>query len=709
MYSAATRKRNTKYATSFRFGTFVALSLLLLAACSKEPPIESSPNSVAVPPEVTRSNPFMTGLNQPIDYATVTAGDVSAYADTVLEQVTLQTEVIRAEANPAFDNVIGAIDGIYRDISVAANNCWLMYWVSTDEATRDAGLESYKKLDTWRMALYSDEQIFEQIVVVSESEEQTGSAAKLVADLIRDMRHTGVGLEPEAKARFLALTEENNDLSTQYSTHMNSDTSVLAIDELGAVGLPENFKTRYAAAEGGYEIPVIAANRGPVMNNAENEDTRRDFTVLYRSRAAAENMPILDQLVANRYEIGQIFGHDSFANYQLENNMAQNSENVWNFLNDLTERTAEKASKDLARLKQYRSDHGGAAIDQPLRPWDANFYRNQILKTEYGVDQEKIREYLPLSGALAGMMDFYQGLLGLEFRTVESPSVWHEEVKFYEVYEAGELTGRFYLDLFPRPNKESWFYAVSLTPGSARSEGYEVPVAMMLANFTRPSGELPSLISHSELSTLFHEFGHIMNMMSYHGEYAQQSNTLNDFAEAMSSIFENWIWDYDVLKSFAEHYESGEVLPEETFQKMLAAKSVNSGLSAQRSVEYSVYDMMLYDRYDPENPIPTDDIWPLIGEQFVMPSYIEGTHTQASWIHVNTHPVYMYGYLWSDVYAQDMFTKFEENGLKDTATGVLYRKLILANGTQRPIEPVVEEFLGRPSNNEAYVRSLGLE
>jgi len=236
-----------------------------------------------------------------------------------------------------------------------------------------------------------------------------------------------------------------------------------------------------------------------------------------------------------------------------------------------------------------------------------------------------------------------------------------------------------------------------------------VPVAMMLGNFTRPSGELPSLISHSELRTLFHEFGHIMNSVSYAGQYALQSNTLADFAEAMSSIFENWIWDYDVLKSFAEHYESGEVLPEETFQKMLAAKSVNSGLSAQRTVEFSVYDMMLYDRYDPENPMPTDDIWPYIGEQFVQPSYIEGTHAQASWIHVNTHPVYMYGYLWSDVYAQDMFTKFEENGLKDTETGVRYRKLILANGTQKPIEPVVEEFLGRPSNNEAYVRSLGLE
>ena len=316
---------------------------------------------------------------------------------------------------------------------------------------------------------------------------------------------------------------------------------------------------------------------------------------------------------------------------------------------------------------------------------------------------------MPLANALTGMMDFYQELLGLEFRAVDSPSVWHEEVEFYEVYEQGKLTGRFYLDLFPRPNKETWAYGVSLTPGSARSEGYEVPVAMMLANFTRPLGELPSLISHGELRTLFHEFGHVMNMMSYKGQYAIQSETLNDFGEAMSAIFENWIWDYGVVKSFAAHYQSGEVLPEEIFQKMLEARTVNSGLAAQRMLERSVYDMMLYNRYDPENPMPTDDIWPYIGQRFVQSRYIEGTHEQASWIHVNTHPVYMYGYLWSDVYAEDMFTQFEQNGLRDTETGIRYRQLIMGNGTQRPIEEAVEEFLGRPSNNEAYVRSLGLD
>ncbi len=177
----------------------------------------------------------------------------------------------------------------------------------------------------------------------------------------------------------------------------------------------------------------------------------------------------------------------------------------------------------------------------------------------------------------------------------------------------------------------------------------------------------------------------------------------------MSQIFENWIWDYDILKTFAMHYETGEVLPEETFRNMLDAKNLVSGIGAQSSVQASMYDMELYNRFDPGNPTPTDDIWRQLADRFVYSSYIEGTHPQAAWIHINTHPTYYYGYLWSRVYAQDMFTQFEENGLLDTETGKRYRRLVLANGTQRPVLDAVEEFLGRAPNNEAYIRSLGLE
>lgn len=681
-----------------RHGLTMALVIILLGAgCSPEQRVGSS------------DNPFFAPLNEPVAYGEVTADHVSDYAQTVMEQAAVSAEAIRTAEAPKFDNVVAAYDEVMSEMEKAASNSWMLYWVSPDSLTRVAGLAAFHRLDSLSTVLASDKAIYDQIAAVAQSEALAGVREKLVFDLVRNMKHSGVDLEAADLDRYRALTAEINDLTSQYSTNMNTATPTLVLDEAGVRGLPDNLKSRYATGEGTYKIPVIAVNNRPVLDNAVEEQTRRAYATAYANRAADENLAILDQLVANRHELGRIMGHSSYADYSLELNMAQNPDNVWRFLDDLIDRTKGKAAEDLVRLKEVRRAVAGTPHDVQMNPWDLGYYRNTLLKNEFQVDAEEIREYLPLERALEGMMELYQELLGFEFRRVENASVWHEEVEMFEVYEEGTLAGRFYLDLFPRPNKESWFYGVSLTPGHKSPNGYEVPVWMLLGNFTRPTADLPSLVSHGELGFLFHEFGHIVAGMSYKGEFMLQSESRPDFGEAMSQIFENWTWNYDVLSLFATHYETGGVLPQETFENMLAAKNVTSGLDAQRGLQLAVYDMVLYNRHDPENPMPTDDIWRSIADRFVFWDFIEGTHPQASWIHINTHPVYYYGYLWSRVYAEDMFTQFEDNGLRDTETGKRYRQLILANGTQRAIEEVVEDFLGRPTNNEAYVRSLGLE
>ncbi len=408
--------------------------------------------------------------------------------------------------------------------------------------------------------------------------------------------------------------------------------------------------------------------------------------------------------------MAKIMGYNSYASYNLVPKMAKNPENVWNFLNDLVSKSKQKALKDVVVLDNARNEDQHINSDKPINPWDIGYYNNQILKSKYQVDSEKLREYFPMNESLKGMMAIYEQLLGLQFKKVENASVWSPDVELYNVFEGDKLKGRFYLDLYPRPNKETWFYGMELANGKSTSQGYQVPVKMLLGNFTKPTETLPSLLSFNELNTLFHEFGHIMEGVSYEGEFGLQQNSKADFAEAMSQMFENWLWNYDVLSSFGKHYKTGEVFPKEIFEKLKNAKNLSSGLSAQSSLRRCIYDMDLYDKYNPKTPFNTDELWKTIDNELgVLPLYVDGTHPQASWIHINTHPVYMYGYLWSEVYAQDMFTVFEKNGLKDQATGIRYRKLILANGSQRDIVDAVNEFLGRPSNNEAYIKSLGLE
>ncbi|RLD29478.1 MAG: hypothetical protein DRI75_03240 [Bacteroidetes bacterium] len=678
---------------------------ILLMSCSN--------NTETTAIKLSADNPFNVALNVPIDYANVTGEAIEEYVDVTIKNATLEIETIKNQKDPTFENTFVVLDKINNDLSKAYSNAHMFFWVSPDSTARANGLAGYQKIAPLFTDIYSDKTLFNQLEKFVQSDaykELTGHRKILVDDAIDGFKLSGVNLSDENLKKFKTLNEEINKLTSQYSTNMNTANLVLTLDEKASEGLPENFKAKYKTDSNTFEIPVMPATRGPVMSNAKSEETRKEFTTKYSNRGADKNLVILDSLISKRYQIGRLMGFESYAAFNLKPKMAKNSETVWNFINDLVAKSKDKAKQDLEILKSIRNKELKAQNDNPVNPWDISYYNNQILKTQFNVDHEKIREYLPMKECLSGMFEIYQELLGLEFRKVENPSVWHEEIEMYEVYEGEKLKGHFYLDLFPRPNKESWFYGVGLKNGRMTSQGYEVPVSMLLGNFTRPTESLPSLLSHRELNTLFHEFGHIIDGMSYEGEFSSQADSKRDFAEAMSQIFENWIWDYDTLSSFARHYETGEVLSKEMFDNMLNAKNVSSGLGAQRSLRSCIYDMNIYDKYNPEKQLDTDQLWRDIDKNMdVMSSYIEGTHPQASWIHINTHPVYYYGYLWSEVFAQDMFTVFEKNGLKDAETGLRYRKLILANGSQRDVLEAVEEFLGRPSNNEAYIKSLGLK
>ncbi|MCP4311502.1 MAG: Zn-dependent oligopeptidase [Bacteroidetes bacterium] len=678
------------------------LILMAMVAC----------NQTDSPGDGTAGNPFFNELNKVVQYGDVTHEHITRYAEITLKQIDKSLDGIRGVDAPGFDNVFLPFDKVINDLGKASSRCFMFYWVSPDSISRTKGLEGYLLLDSLNNRLSSDSGVYKQMLAFSETVEYTqleGHRKVFVDDVKQSFEHAGVNLEPEKLAKFKELKAEISDLSSQYSINMNTANEVLKLDEAGAEGLPENFRESYRAAEGGYDIPVMPATLGPVLNNAAIEKTRKAFLVKYSNRGWEKNLDILDDMVSKRYDMARLMDYDSYASYTTSRKMSKNPEAVWSFLNDLIARAGEKAKVDFEVLKLYRNQVKGCNCEEMVNPWDRAYYANQLRISEFQVDHEVIREYLPMEQCLAGMLSIYSECLGVEYRRVANPSVWHEDVLLYEVLEDDAVTGRFYLDLYPRPNKESWFYGVEITPGKLTADGQEVPTCMLLGNFPAPTESLPSLISHRELSTLFHEFGHIMDNMSYKGEFAWQAGSKEDFAEAMSQIFENWIWDYDMLSTFARHYETGEVLPKELFDNMLSAKNITSGLDAMGSLRNCVYDMILYDKFDPANEMDTDELWRKIDKEMSLPVYVEGTHPQSCWIHINTHPTYYYGYLWAEVYAQDMFTVFEENGLTDAETGKRYRQLILANGTQRDIVEVVEEFLGRPSNNEAYIKSLGLD
>ena len=679
----------------------ILLILISMSACNPSPDSKTG----------TEGNPFIAPLNEAVQYSEVTHEHIRDYAQTTLLEVDETLEGIRKVREPGFENIFVEFDRAINSLSKASNNCFMFYWVSPDSMSRARGLEGYKLLDSLSNSLSSDASLFRQMQTFRESTAYgtlTGHRKRFVDDVILSFEHSGVNLEAEPLEKFRALKSEINDLSSKYSINMNTANAVLILDEQGAEGIPEGLLEGYKREDGKYQIAIIPATRQPVLNNATMEETRKSFYIKYQNRGYDKNLDILAQLVEKRHSLAGLMDYPTYAAYTTSMKMSKTPEAVWSFLEDLIDRSGKKAQADLEKLRQFRNRNSEIQSALSVNPWDVGYYRNQLMIEEYQVDHELIREYLPMEQCLSGMLDIYSELLGVEYRKVENPSVWHEDVILYEVLEKGKVGGRFYLDLYPRPNKESWFYGVQINLGRLTAEGQEIPTCLLLANFTPATESRPAMVSHGELSTLFHEFGHIMDNMSYTGEFSWQAGSKEDFGEAMAQIFENWIWDYDMLSRFARHYESGEVLPRATFDNMLKAKNVTSGFDAMRSLRNSVYDMLLYDRFDPNAAFDSDELWRVTDRLTGVSNYVEGTHSQGSWIHINTHPTYYYGYLWAEVYAQDMFTIFEEKGLTTTEAGVRYRQLILANGTQRDINEAVEEFLDRPSNNEAYIRSLGL-
>lgn len=681
----------------------IAILFFSLSACKNS----SRPN------EKKADNPFFVDRNVPVDYANVSAKDVADYATHTVGEVSTIISSISQQNSPTLSNVFEAMDDIWNIINTTSNNCYMLYQVSPDSLIRVKGFAGYQLMDSLSTGIFSDKDVYTKMTSFKSSSgyaELKGNKKLLVDDMILRFEKSGVNLNAEQLQNFKTLNKAINQLSSEYSDNMNSSNDIITLDEKSATGLPENFKNTYKVSAGKYEIPIINATNEPVMNNATLEETRKAYYMKFNNRASNKNLAILDTLIKTRDALGKVMSYPSYAAYTLVPRMAKDPQTVWKFINDLVSLTKEKAKADIILLEKEKKAESKDQKNIQLQAWDIPYYTNQILKNQYQVNTEELRSYYPMEQCLKGMFDIYQKLLGLQFKKVNNPSVWHKEVEMYEVFEGEKLKGRFYLDLFPRPNKETWFYGVNIISGKSNAKGDEIPVAMLLGNFTRPTKTLPSLLSPEELNILFHEFGHIVNAMSYHGEYSFQSNSKDDFTEAMSQLFENWLWNYDILSSFAKNYKTGEVLPKTTFEKMLKAKNVASGLGTIRSLRRGIYDMNIYDKYNPEAPFSTDKLWQNIDKDLnIIPFYVVGTHPQASWIHINTYPVYFYGYLWSEVYAKDMFTAFEKNGLTDTKTGLRYRELILANGTQRDILKAVEEFLGRPSNNKAYIKSLGLD
>lgn len=665
--------------------------------------------------EPTPENPLFSEFNKPVDYEKVTKDHIKSATDRIISETKTSLEkiyVIKPKER-TFNNTMLALDDLYDNFSRVASPIYLLGNVHADSLIRTEALTNMSVLSKFGNDISLDENLYQavkQYAGSSEAKTLTGEKKKFVYETVRDFERNGFALTKEKREELKIIQNKISDIGIEFNKNISEDKNFLLVNEEALKGLPQEYKEGKATEDGSYKITMAYPDYLPFMKYSESESARKKLYQKYNTRAADKNIEVLQNLLKARKELATLLGYKSFAEYQVEDRMAKRPETIWDFENNLVEKVKEKAKQDYEELLEIKRSHLNKADVKVIQPWEASFYNNKLLIEKYQLDDAKLKEYFELNNVLDGLFQITQHLFNVEYNEVKNAKVWHPEVTMYEVKQNNKVIGIFYLDLHPRPNKYNHAACFSMVKGKLTNQGYQIPTASLVCNFPRPTADQPTLMPHSEVTTFFHEFGHVLHNMLTEAELSSFSGTsvARDFVEAPSQIFENWAWNYEALKLFAKHYKTGEVLPKAMHEKMLAARNVGSGLQASQQIFYGMLDMTLHDKYDPEGEKATTDIVKELQNQITLYPYLEGTHFQAAFGHLNGYGAGYYGYLWSKVYAEDMFSEFEKNGVMDQKTGKKYRDEVLSKGSSDDELQLVRNFLGREPNEEAFLKSLGL-
>jgi thimet oligopeptidase len=648
----------------------------------------------------------------PFDYTSISVADVSRVTvDAIADAEKVVEGVVSITGPRTFENTIRPIDQIAVELQAAYGQGPFLGNVHTDDAIRETARKAEEMLEKWQVELAFRPDLYAAIKEYSETEEAAtlpGEQNRLLEFLLRDFRRAGHELPPDDRTEVQRLRERLVELEVAFQRNIAEFEDYLAVSRDDLAGLPDDYIDRLQeAGDGTLRVTMAYPDVIPFMENASRRDLREALSFKFSSRAVEANRPVLQEAVEIRERIAHLFGLESWAHYQMEEKMAKHPEAVEDFYSQLIPPLSEKGKEEIAAMAELLAADTGS-LD--IQSWDWRYYDTQLRRDEYGVDGNLVAEYFKLEDVLAGMFDLTAHVFGLTYEPVPESRAWHEDVLLYRIRDAasGEHLAYFYADLFPREGKYSHAAAFPLYPGHRSSDGsYRRPVSAIVANLTKPTAGKPSLLQHTEVETLFHEFGHILHMSLTWAEFARFSgaNTEWDFVEAPSQIMEEWCWQPDVLGKFAGHYQTGEPIPPALVDDLVKTRHLNVALHTLRQVSFGVFDMGLH---GPGDHSDLDLIHEEAESVGLLPPH-EGTFFPASFGHLlGGYDAGYYGYLWSQVFGLDMFSRFVEQGVTNPVVGMSYRRQILEPGGTHDGDQLLRGFLGREPSNDAFLRHIGI-
>lgn len=671
--------------------------------------------SLAADKNSSSANPLLGKFNDVIQFADLTAEHIKEATDVSIKEARESLTKLYAipKEQRTFDNTMLELDNIYNKAGNIYGSVYLMGSTHPDDAARNQADEGKAEFAKFFNEISLDENLYRAVKDYSETAEAkslTGYKARFTQKTVEDFERNGFALPKEKRDELKAINDKLADLTILFQKNIAEVSDYLMVDETEIDGLQEDYKNARRQEDGKYKIDLTYPSYVPFMKFSNSESARKKLYTLYNNRAATKNPEVLIKVLILRQQMAELLGFKTYAEYRTGDRMAKTPQNVWDFENNLIDKLKEKAQIDYDELLSVKRVKLGDETIDVIQPWESGYYNNILLKEKYELDQNLVKEYFETNNVIDGLFQITQNLFGVEYEEIKDPSVWHKDVRLFNVKQDGKIISRFYIDLYPRPNKYSHAACFPMIGSKETENGPQFPTATLVCNFPAPTADMPSLLPHGDVETFFHEFGHVLHSVLTKTKLSSQSGTSvsRDFVEAPSQIFENWTWNYESLKLFAKHYKTGEVLPKELFDKMLAAKNVGSGLAFTQQVYYGILDFTLHDKYDPTSSKPVVEVMKELQNEITLYPYLDGTQMFAAFGHLMGYAAGYYSYLWALVYADDMFSVFDKNGLMDVNTGKKYRDIILANGSSRDELEMVVEFLGRQPSQDAFFKAIGL-
>lgn len=551
---------------------------------------------------------------------------------------------------------------------------------------------------------------------------------KIIENALRDFHLSGVDLPEDKKTRFKAIRQELSQLTTKFEENILDATQAWTrpiTDESLLAGLPESARAmaQQSAQQKeltGWLFTLEFPSYHAVMTYADDRALRHELYQAYVTRASDQgphagqwdNSEVMVQILALRHELAQLLGFNNYAERSLATKMAELPEHVLAFLKDLAARSCPMAKQELQELEGFVAKE--SAIKN-LEAWDITYYSEKLRQHKYAITQEQLKPYFPETRVIDGMFAVVKQLYGIDIQPADGVDTWHPDVRFYEIRdEQGVLRGQFYLDLYARANKRGGAWMDDCIGRLRHADGkLQLPVAYLTCNLTPPIGDDPALFTHDEVTTLFHEFGHGLHHMLTRVDHIGVSGINGvkwDAVELPSQFMENWCWEREALAMIAGHYQTGEPLPDELFEKMYAAKNFQAGMQMVRQLELALFDFRLYMEYDPAKGACIQQTLDEVRKEVAVikpPSYNRFQHG-FSHIFAGGYAAGYYSYKWAEVLSADAFAKFEENGIFDGKTGRAFLHSVLEQGGSREPMALFVEFRGRKPNIDALLRHSGI-